>query len=241
MFRKMPPGPAGPARFQHSGAGALNVRLPPTEQVMEGRTTGECILGAIEARRSVRHFEARPVPRALIERAVALACLAPAPHHTRPWRFVLVSPGEPRRRLAGAMEAAWAADMTADGVPPAQQTRALERSRRRVVDAPALLLGCLVRDGLREWPDEARQRAEWGMAQQSFGAAVENLLLAAHGQGLTGYWLSAPLYCPAEVRSGLALPVELHPQALVALGFPNPDFTPVPRVSPVGQSFLVER
>ena len=207
---------------------------------MPSDSAGETVLQAIESRRSVRQFADQPVPRALIERAVELACLAPAPHHTTPWRFVLVSPGERRTRLADAMEARWAADMTADGVPLVQQTRALARSRQRVVAAPALLLGCLVRDGLREWPDEERQRAEWGMAQQSFGAATENLLLAAHAQGLTGYWISAPLYCPVEVRSALALPASLHPQALIALGFPAPDFTPRPRNPGSGRQFLLD-
>ncbi|MCJ7509969.1 MAG: nitroreductase family protein, partial [Dehalococcoidia bacterium] len=45
---------------------------------------------ALAGRRSVRQFSARPVERALVDEVIAAACLAPAPHHSRPWRFVIL-------------------------------------------------------------------------------------------------------------------------------------------------------
>ncbi|MFA6372723.1 MAG: nitroreductase family protein [Methanothrix sp.] len=54
-------------------------------------------------------------------------------------------------------------------------------------------------------------------------AAVENLLLAAHAQGLGAVWTGVyPMNDRVEaLRRRLALPKEITPFALVALGYPN--------------------
>src|SRR5438552_3166142 len=65
-------------------------------------------LEAIRTRRSLRQLDRRPVPRALIDEALALACLAPAPHHTRPWRYVVVG-SERRSPPAERVGPAWPA------------------------------------------------------------------------------------------------------------------------------------
>ena len=73
------------------------------------------------------------------------------------------------------------------------------------------MLGCLTWDGLDRYPDEARQRAEWGMALLSLGAAVENLMLATADAGYASCWVAAPIFCPEEARDALALPDDLAP------------------------------
>ena len=192
----------------------------------------------IRARRSIRGLDGPPLTAEEVEALVELALLAPAPHHTTPWRFAEVTPGR-RAALATAMGEVWRADMAADGVADAQQARALERSRRRVEGAPTLLLGCIVGEGLASYPDERRDRAEWTMAAHSFGAALQNLLLEASASGLGAYWMAAPLYAQDAVREVLDLPEGWRPQALVALGRPRADYELFDRPAPdVGGSLI---
>jgi F420 biosynthesis protein FbiB-like protein len=195
-------------------------------------------LDAIRTRRSLRQLAARDVPRDVIERLVALACLAPAPHHTRPWRYVVVGPAR-RAALAAAMGAAWRADLERDGHPEELIEKLLRKSERRITAAPALILACLTHEGLRDWPDERRARHEWAMAQQSVGAAMQNIMLGAHALGLASYWISAPLFAPDAVREALDLPAEWIAQAFVVVGYPAAP--PRPRPAPATRALITDR
>ncbi len=61
---------------------------------------------AIASRRSIRAFLPTPVPRATVERILALASRAPSGTNTQPWR-VYVLTGEPLRSLSRRLVAAY--------------------------------------------------------------------------------------------------------------------------------------
>jgi F420 biosynthesis protein FbiB-like protein len=185
----------------------------------------------LAARRSIRAFEPRTVDRATLDRLVAAACLAPAPHHSRPWRWCVIDTAAGKEALATGMGARWRVDLTADGEEPARIDELVDASTVKLRTAPALLLGCLTWDGLDRYPDERRTQAEWGMAVLSLGAAVENLMLAAADTGLASCWVAAPIFCPAEARDALALPADWSPQALVLVGHPDAEYRPPKRPS----------
>jgi F420 biosynthesis protein FbiB-like protein len=178
----------------------------------------------VTARRSIRAFTKQPVAREQLDVLVTAACLAPAPHHSRPWRFVVVDTDAGKRALADGMGARWRTDLVADRVDDARVDELIETSGRKLTDAPALIVGCLTWDGLERYPDERRQRAEWGMALLSLGAAVENLMLAAADAGLASCWVAAPIFCPEEARDALSLDSEWLPHALVMVGYPDPSY-----------------
>lgn len=75
-------------------------RLEPT--VMD--RTVRAFADRMATRRSVRHFSAEPVPLEVIEQAVRAAASAPSGANLQPWRFVVVTDAQRKRRLRQAAE-----------------------------------------------------------------------------------------------------------------------------------------
>lgn len=191
----------------------------------------------VAARRSVRAFEDRPVPRAEIERAVALAVQAPAPHHSAPWRFVLVETSEAKARLSAAMGARWRDDLAGDGLSPAEIDAITTRSHRLLTSTPLLTVTCADTTRAHAYPDD-RRLAEWSLFAHSIGAALQTYMLALAERGIASCWLSAPVFCRDVVRDALALDAHVEPHALVLVGYPAPDYRPRPRPTPDPRDFI---
>ncbi len=195
-----------------------------------GRFGREELAALVRGRRSVRAFDTRPVPRAIVEEAIAAAGWAPSPHGRQPWRFVVVESQERRNALADAMAETWRAQLQLDGQDREIVEARLEKSRERLQRAPVLIVPCLYLAGLDVYPDSDRQRAEETMAIQSLGAAVQNLLLSLYAAGVDGGWMCAPLFCPDVVQAVLGLDTAFDPHALIALGYAASDPVRRPRL-----------
>jgi PPOX class probable F420-dependent enzyme len=193
--------------------GALDQTEPPEPPVLD----------TIRGRRSVRRYLPKEVPDDLLERVLEAARWAPSPHGRLPWRFAVLRRGETKERLADAMGTEWRANLEMDGQNADIVERRLEGSRRRLLDAPVLVLLCLYLEDLDAYPDADRQRGETTMAVQSLGAAAQNALLAAYDLGLDAGWMCAPLFCPGKVVEALGLDPNLVPHALLTLGYADGD------------------
>ncbi|HEU0167022.1 MAG TPA: nitroreductase family protein [Chloroflexota bacterium] len=192
----------------------------------------------IRERRTVRAYRPDDIDLRLVEQAIEDAAWAPSPHHTQPWRFVLVSSETQRRRLAESMGEKWQEDLSADELSPRLIEGQLKGSRVRLSKARALLVVCLSERDLDKYPDERRQACERDMAVQSIGAAIQNLLLSLHLNGLGAAWMCAPLFAPEVVRDTLGLPDDWEPQALITIGRPV-EPPPVPERRPLDESILL--
>ncbi|THA26105.1 coenzyme F420-0:L-glutamate ligase [Streptomyces sp. RKND-216] len=179
--------------------------------------TSEAVREAVTGRRTVREFTDEPVDGAAVRRAVAAAVTAPAPHHTTPWRFVLLESEASRLRLLDAMRDAWIADLQADG---RSEESIAKRVRRGDVlrNAPYLAVPCMVADGSHTYPDARRATAEREMFVVAHGAGIQNFLVALAGEQLGSAWISSTMFCRDVVREVLELPGTWEPMGAVAIG-----------------------
>lgn len=193
---------------------------------------------AVARRRTVRRFDPTvAVPDHVLTAAVTAAATAPAPHGTRPWRFLRLT-DTTRHRLLDAMASRWRADLAGDGTSEEVIERRLARSDAVLRSAPVLLLPGVHLEDAHAYPDARRQRAERDLFVLSGGAALQNLqvVLAAHGVGAA--WISSTAFCSDTVRSVLALPADWEPLGMLAIGAPA---VPPPVRGPVPIDGLLEQ
>lgn len=196
-------------------------------------------IAVLTDRRTVRDFAPDRLDPAMIQRAIAAAVTAPAPHHTTPWRFVLIDTDEARSLLMTSMRKAWATDLTDDGVAPEVIARRLAKSDALLGSAPYLVVPCLTTEGSHTYRDARRATAEREMFVVAMGAAVQNFLVALSAQGLGSCWLSSTLFCQDVVRRALALPDGWDPMGIIAIG--KPAAQPEPRADRDPRRYVVER
>lgn len=197
--------------------------LRPGEEDLFWLGTAEAVeLGRRQAqlvRRSVRRFGAEPVPPDLVTAAVAEALTAPAPHHTRPVRFVWLQTPATRTRLLDRMKERWRADLAGDGRPADAVERRVARGQI-LYQAPEVVIPFLVPDGAHTYPDAARTDAEHTMFTVAAGAAVQALLVALAVRGVGSCWIGSTIFAPDLVRAELGLPDDWEPLGAVAIGYP---------------------
>jgi F420 biosynthesis protein FbiB-like protein len=173
----------------------------------------------VSKRRSIRKYRDKPVPRECVERIIHSGTWAPSAHNVQPWRFIVLETPVAKHKLAEAMAADYRRDLELDGVLSHEVEEIVAASIERFTSAPLLLLVCLTMEDMDAYPDDVRQQVEYMMAVQSVAAAIQNLLLAAHAEGLGACWCCAPLFCPETVQTTLELPSSYEPQALITLGY----------------------
>ncbi|MEU8898423.1 coenzyme F420-0:L-glutamate ligase [Nocardia sp. NPDC048505] len=199
--------------------------LGTAEAIEQGRRE------AILLRRSVRRFADTPVDPERIRAAVGVALTAPAPHHTRPVRFVWLRDPARRAALLAAMADKWRADLSSDGRTPDSVERRVARGQI-LFDAPEVIIPFCVPDGAHDYPDERRRAAEKTMFTVAVGAAVQGLLVALATEGIGSCWIGSTIFAPEVTREVLGLAADWNPLGAIAIGHPLEELAPRPVPGP---------
>lgn len=167
-------------------------------------------------RRTIRDFADRPVPIELVETAIAAAATAPSGANLQPWRFVVVTDPERKRRIRAAAETEerefyrhrateeWLAALASLGT---------DWRKPFLEAAPVLIVVFEVHKG----PSTPRPY----YCKESVGIAVGFLLAALHRAGLaTLTHTPSPMRFLTEVCDR---PPEERPFVLIPVGYPAED------------------
>lgn len=166
---------------------------------------------AIRTRRTVRKFNPeRPVPVGVLEEILTAATWAPNHRRQEPWRFYVIR-GEALKAFAEVRAGITRRDTR--GLDPAVAAVRIERARNSILRTPVVIV--VTAD---HGESEEHRRDNYCAAC----AAIQNLLLAAHGRGLGAVWRTGRLLEPdvkGFVRAG-------EPESMVGvvyLGYPAAD------------------
>lgn len=180
--------------------------------LMLGREEGAVDFQSVLARRrSVRDFADRPLPRAVVERILEAASLAPSAHNEQPWRFY-VAEGAARARVGEAM--AHTTVHLAEYMEALGPERYEEAVRWYTDLGGAPVVACLTAPASTD---------EFTLVNRmlSAGAALENVLLAATSEGVGTCVITFALWVRDELAGILGVPEDRVVVALIALGYPG--------------------
>ncbi|MEN3951512.1 nitroreductase [Iodidimonas sp. SYSU 1G8] len=196
----------------------------------------------VRGRRSIRGYQAKPVPKALVREVIEMAMRAPSSFNTQPWNFYVVS-GEPLNRIrAGNTERILA------GVPESREFRSHGAyagiHRDRQIEVAKQLFGAMGiarddKDGRQDWVLRGfRQfdapvsivvtydRSIFGGDYGPFdcGGVANAIVNAAWSRGLGCVINSQGIMQSPVVREHANIPEDQVIMTCIAMGYPDDSF-----------------
>lgn len=147
-------------------------------------------------RRSIRKYTSQPVAKDTVERLLKAGMAAPSAHNEQPWQFIVI---DDRELLAQ--------------IPEVHDYSSMLK------EAPLAILVA----GDKRCLQAEEEKLALAYMNQDCSAAIQNILLAAEGEGLGAVWLG--VYPKTDVMSQLKdmfdLPEAVVPISLIAVGHPK--------------------
>ncbi len=173
---------------------------------------------AIKGRRSVRKFKSKPVPKDLIEKIFEVALWAPSGMNRQNWKFFVLA-GERKEELVSISSTSFQYLEPQLQQLYAEKPKIIESTRRffkRLGEAPIVVCAYF-----------EPANSEDVTSFQNVAAAIQNLLLVAHAEGLGTCWMTGPVTVANEISRFLGVQ-DMTLVAITPMGYPDE----TPRVPP---------
>lgn len=190
------------------------------------------IFELMRTQRAMRRLKPDAVPREYLKKIIWAATRAPNGGNVQPWRFLVITDAEKKRRLQEIYSAEW------------DKYTAMDRERERPRDSPEQLrshertmaAGQYLADHFHETPAIIIPcgfllAVNTGIASgSSIYPAIQNLTLAARALGLGTVMTTLHRQNEGAVRELLGIPENAHTAALIPVGWPIGRFGAGPRL-----------
>jgi nitroreductase len=160
------------------------------------------ILKAVKERRSIRDFQEKDIPNAVLDRLAEALIWAPSAGNLQARKFYFVRHPDTKKRIAAAA-----------------------LNQRFIAEAPLVIVGCTDNR-------IATKYGERGVSLycvQDVALSIMGMMLVAHENRLGSCWVGA--FNEAEIAALLKMPMYLRPVAVIPVGYPSKIPPPPLRVS----------
>lgn len=159
------------------------------------------VMEAITTRRSIRKFADLPIPMERIGPVLEAGRAAPSAGNLQTWKFIVITEPNQRRQIADAcFQQSW------------------------IAKAPVIIVVVAEVDKCEQYYGP---RGEKIYSVQNTAAAVMNMLLAIHAQGLASCWVGA--FDDGMISRICGLPGTVSPHAVLPIGFADEKVPTPPR------------
>ena len=184
------------------------------------------LFATLYSARALRRFKPDPIPEEVLFQVMDAAIRAPTGQNAQDWRFILVRDAQHKAKMQDWAQIPWQRYQARyaerpediDDLPRSQRLslRSVEHLVRHLADVPVIVLVL----GLK---------GRHGTPGGSAFPAVQNLLLAARGLGLSGSIFNLPLSREEELREMLGIPENNQIYCALPIGYPTDRHGPLGR------------
>lgn len=184
------------------------------------------LMQAIKERRSIRRFTEDSVDKADLLEILEAARWAPNAGHQQLWKLVAIQNKGVIRQMVQAVTAQY--DLISEKLGFTNELAGNKNNAVLFGEAPLTIAVFMkpyeskTNEALKQLGCNALeiQRLRGQSDLQSVGAAIQNLLLAAHAKGYGTCWMCAPLVASREIEKILGIEEPWQLKALIPLGKP---------------------
>jgi nitroreductase len=175
---------------------------------------------AIDKRKSIRSFENKPVPKALLRKLIKDAAKAPSSGNWQPWEFHVIVSGKIRDKVSRILNKVLAKERN--------EISKLSGKLQKVIHGfYGDLGGC--QNIIFVYMDKNENWSNRDSKIMSVSAAVENLMLSAVNNGLGTCWVGSFRVVQKDISSVLGICENKELVAGILVGYPKKGYRPLRR------------